>query len=261
MLALAHVLKVKSYFEDPLKQRQLASDFKSSCWFSQPEVLLMARKMFRYPIYAGLGLGCYGVFQFYKTFMSPIDKLSRPPADSLLERLYYQPSNFGRKYGPIWSDCYQCTRVVSLGSNQWDIGEEELSGLVAKAFFTSPAFAVERYILSTAGLWTHSAQQVLQSSFHVGERFGIFRVVAKTNGQILFQWENEQNIVGGSFISVAVSKKDGCDAMECTLRFGSEMTEPRQRPLLWILTTPIHALYTRVLLKYTMDSFLDLMNP
>lgn len=65
---------------------------------------------------------------------------------------------------------------------------------------------------------------------------------------------------GATFLSAMISEKPeehGGKKLQCTLQFGSASIEPRSLPLWARWTVGFHAIYTRILLAYTMDNFVN----
>ena len=98
------------------------------------------------------------------------------------------------------------------------------------------------------------------SDFHLNETFGPFKVISKRNNQILFEWTDQYTKWSGiSFLSMDISpsSNESPDCADIKVQFGSGSTNPRQLPLFAKLLTPIHGLYSRMLLVSALDKILS----
>ncbi|CAK4626565.1 hypothetical protein LEN26_007172 [Aphanomyces euteiches] len=109
---------------------------------------------------------------------------------------------------------------------------------VAKAFFQSPIFQLERGILGVAGFGQIADRAIDELAFDRDDRVVVFRVVERTSDQVLFSWSDFMHDVNGhTWLALA---DDGR-----TLRFGSTM-QPQSRAQ--NLVIPVHLLYAQVVL-------------
>ncbi|CAK4111475.1 unnamed protein product [Aphanomyces euteiches] len=112
------------------------------------------------------------------------------------------------------------------------------STCVAKAFFQSPIFQLERGILGVAGFGQIADRAIDEMAFDRDDRVVVFRVVERTSDQMLFSWSNFMHDVNGhTWLALA---DDGR-----TLRFGSTM---QPQSCAHNLVIPVHLLYAQVVL-------------
>ncbi|ETW00920.1 hypothetical protein H310_06577 [Aphanomyces invadans] len=116
---------------------------------------------------------------------------------------------------------------------------------VAQAFFQSPVFQAERAFLSLAGFGSVEDDTIDRTTFDVGDKVVVFRVVERTPGQILFCWNDFMDVNGHTWLSVA---DDGR-----TVQFGStfdlvQALHPMALPFVKFIVVPMHLWYAQVVL-------------
>ena len=203
-----------------------------------------------------LGSGLYGGFSFHNKFIAPTTRLERPPSSSLLERTCYGPSDPSKLHihAPCWSDTYQ----IILENVNITNKSQATSERIAKSLFVSSAFRVERCLLRKAGIWKRSEDELVNSPYHIEEEFGPFKVAAKTENQILFEWHDPYSHWKGiTYLSADICPLQGhTNTVDITVQFGTGSVEPRQLPLMARVLSSVHGIYSRILLVSMADAFI-----
>ncbi|KAF0682555.1 Aste57867_25353 [Aphanomyces stellatus] len=145
------------------------------------------------------------------------------------------------------------SRFVSVPHQHVDVFEVSLDQPtsvtdVARAFFQSPVFQVERMVLNLAGAYVTTDAAIDSLPFAVGDSVVMFKVVDTTPNELLFKYSDKVN--GHSWLAVS---DDGR-----RLRFGSTI---QNASLAVRLFTPIHLIYAQVVLasaKYELEKQAEL---
>eukprot|EP00483_Globobulimina_turgida_P013182 UN13206 len=207
----------------------------------------------RLPLYLALGFVTYSGYSFYDKFIHSTTKLQHTPSTCLLDQKCHE-TLFSK---PSWSDCYQIEvkgiKVTNKDYDSMDVTVNALiSELIAKSLYTSSVFKMEKYLFRKLGYWNLTEEDLLNSRFNIGEIFGVFKVISKTNDQILFEWHDEySNWTGITYLSanvVSSSNDSNCNCIDILVTFGTGSVKPLQLPLVAKLFAPFHGIYSSMLL-------------
>ncbi|KAG2387863.1 hypothetical protein C9374_001457 [Naegleria lovaniensis] len=122
----------------------------------------------------------------------------------------------------------------------------------ARAFFTSTAFTPERYLLKLATSFSSennqqnlNIEEINRLKFQIGDRVGVFRVVDRTEHEILL----ETDMKTLTWLGLSSHKPN-----VKTLHFGSAVLE---QGLIVSALMPFHHMYSRYLLGFAKQNLLD----
>eukprot|EP01084_Bolivina_argentea_P130317 230040_1 len=221
---------------------------------------MMATRVSKLPLYFVLGCGTYSGYSFYNKFIYPTTKVEPPPTSLLDQRL--QQALFSK---PGWNDCYQIQKktIQIANSDKKSIVDINsiMSELIAKSLFTSTIFTMEKHLVRKVGYWKHTytKEELSNSRYNIGEKYGLWKVISKTNDQILFEWKDPYSgWTGVSYLSANVSRaKSDDNCIDIAVLFGTGSVKPLELPWISKLFTPFHGVYSRMLLVSTVDQFIS----
>ncbi|KAG9413773.1 hypothetical protein AC1031_012994 [Aphanomyces cochlioides] len=108
---------------------------------------------------------------------------------------------------------------------------------LARAFFESPVFQVERRVLKLAGAGEVTDEAIQALNFEPGDAVATFQVVENAPGEILLCWSDKETVNGHSWLALT---ENGT-----TVLFGSTI---RNDSLFVRLITPLHCMYAKIVL-------------
>ena len=209
-----------------------------------------------------LGFGTYGGYSFYDKFILSTEKLKNVPENSLLARRCYKTFDQGTFEQPAWNDCYQINKkkIKIIDGISDDIIINELIGA---SFYTSSIFKMEKYLWNKIGVWFKTEQDVLNRKFNINDRFGIWKVVAKTDNELLLEWNDQYSKwIGLTYLSANIvpSTTDNVQYVDINIKFGSGVLQPRPLSFWAKPFTTFHGIYSRMLLVSTAEQLLSTLS-
>lgn len=235
----------------------------------------MATSIRRVSLYFVLGIGTYGGYSFYNKFIASTKKLEKAPSNSLLEKQCYNTfdADTDTFEQPAFHDCYQFEKKSIKLKNDKTFNnmidkEFMISELISKSFYASSIFSMEKYLLKKICLWNKiDDENVLNTKYNIGQIYGIWKVGAKTNNEIILEWYDKYSIWdkylnGITYLSANItpSKSDNDDdCIDVTFEFGSGTLKPRQLPFIVKPFLTFHSIYSRMLLVSTAEQFVSII--
>lgn len=213
-----------------------------------------------------LGFGMYSGYSFYDKFILPTEKLKTAPENSLLAKRCYKTFDKGTFEQSAWNDCYQINKknIKIINGISDDIIINELIGA---SFYTSSMFKMEKYLLNKIGVWFKTEQDILNSKFNINDRFGIWKVVAKANNELLLEWNDQYSKwIGLTYLSANIvpsitdnnqNNNNNVQYVDINIKFGSGILQPRPLSFLATPFTTFHGVYSRMLLVSTTEKLLS----
>ena len=227
-----------------------------------------------------LSVPIYGGYVFYRDFLEPTHPISCKPGSLMDNRIHSHP---GSVVNPCWYDCYQM-KIKLANSSHYQLTNlikdkngniidknRQYSTLMTKSWLMCPAFIFEKWLLRTVGVMTKTDEEIMTNSYDINDKIGVWKVAAKTNNEILVEFTDPYTKwVGATYFSIYPSISDAHENnsghkknndkekqfVEWTVHFGTASVDPPQLPLLSALLTPMHSLYSRILLASTARQFI-----
>ena len=142
----------------------------------------------------------------------------------------------------------------------------EYSTLITKSWLTCHAFGFEKWLWRKLGSLKKNDAEIVASTYDIDDTIGIWKVVAKTNNEILLKFNvPHTNWVGATYISVYPTNNSNSNKIEnpdneeneWTVCFGTARINPPRLliPTLNNFIVPVHSLYSRMLLASTARKF------